>query len=669
MKIKNKIVSYFVVPPKTPGGMPRVFPSPVTMNATVAKELIIQNLGKEGRQVRGELLHVCFDVDSDIIYVPNATSFRKETMRPLLQAAQIAITQDFGGFANRPPIEGSPFNSIRVRAISSFNYATKIIKEHHKGKVFNDLPVVEAYLKRMPSTVRSLPDAFRNDDGFYGGYISPDNGESISFVDEIDFEGKARSKPSLLLTQKTPFILVNISREAEITAYEKEWVVLSGYRDYLYDAQAVSENEKYVGDDISEFADLYTIKRYLYLGWPLEEISRFMLSESWGVTNFTQLINAIRRLMVAVQALVKEGYRDPSHNPYYITFKIDPNTFPIPLRDIMDMQTGRISVGSQDEYFRVIDYDLKTAEIIIESRAYLSPDICKKVLMAKSNPLITTYNPVSKTIDVKSDQESLKTYDKRQVAKMKAIYDYTLKGMENAPQKLDFRFGDIAKGVWSNNFDVYYTRKISDYYYAYDFIMGMCKKSNIPFRDLDVIVGPIENFVGLGTKGGFFGEKAFRENNIKIPHQVQGDLWITPPVILINRTARKSPTYAEQTSVLIHEYRHYLFEVENPTYEKQYGNMSGATGDEGLKQWYLYFSDLSEGSAHREQIKYELLLGKSVDEIIRDKVEGVVTLENYPIALKYREMVEEVAKQIEGESEEEPTNAKEKIDEKKKPIG
>lgn len=646
MKINNKIISYFVAPPKTPGGTPRVFQSPVTMNSSVAKTLITQQLSKETR-LKGELLHVCFDADSDIIYVPNASSFNKDQMRPLLQAAQISITNDFGGFAARPPVEGSPFSSIRVRAISSFSYAAKVIKQHHKGKVFTDLPVIEAYLARMPSTLKSLPEAFR-DTSFYGGYISPSHVGSITFLDEMDLDGKKREKPTVLLTQKTPFILINISKETEISAYEKEWVVLAGYRDYLYDAQTVAENEKYVGDDIAGFADLYAIKRYLYLGWPLEEVTNFMLTQ--GVTNFNSLMGAMHRIMMAVQSLIKEGYKDPSHHPYYTSFQIDPNDFPMPMSDIIDMQTGQISKASQLEFFRVIDFDLKTSNIIVESRLLLSPDICKGILRAKSNPIITTYNPVSRTIDVKSDQGSIKSMDKRQVAKLNAIYNYTVKQETNPPEKLDFRFGDSARGEWSVNTEIFHSRKISDYFYAYDFIVKMCEKSKVPFADLDVVIGPIETLFGRGVKGGFYGKKAWAKTKMPTPYEIVKGIWISPPVIFID--SRDFASYAKQTEVLIHEYRHYIFGEENPTHEKQYEHGGNEKGEAELKKWYNYFTDPNERAAFKAQIRYGLLLGKSVDEVIRDQVQGAVTMRNYPMALKFREMVMEVVKEIEAEDEE-----------------
>ena len=56
-------------------------------------------------------------------------------------------------------------------------------------------------------------------------------------------------------------------------------------------------------------------------------------------------------------------------------------------------------------------------------------------------------------------------------------------------------------------------------------------------------------------------------------------------------------------------------------------------------------------AAHKSEIKYELLLGKSVDEIVRNKVGGAITTENYPVALKFKELINEAIEEIRKEEE------------------
>jgi len=134
--MKNKIVNYYVGMPPKGGNMPRVFSSPVSIPTDVAFNLLNKQLERNGKElINGNLLHVCFDVDSEVIYLPDVSKFPQETLTPLLQAAKIKISKDHGGYAGRPPVEGSPFSSLRVRSLSSFPYANKMIGEHHKGKV------------------------------------------------------------------------------------------------------------------------------------------------------------------------------------------------------------------------------------------------------------------------------------------------------------------------------------------------------------------------------------------------------------------------------------------------------------------------------------------------------------------------------------------------------
>jgi hypothetical protein len=128
------------------------------------------------------------------------------------------------------------------------------------------------------------------------------------------------------------------------------------------------------------------------------------------------------------------------------------------------------------------------------------------------------------------------------------------------------------------------------------------------------------------------------------------------------------PSYAAQTTTLVHEYCHNLYSISNPDHEHLYNKDKKLKSDD-LKWWQLYFEDEDERQAHIEQIKLELVSGRSVDEIIRDKVSdavsevGAITLQNYkknyPIALKFRELVEEAATQLQEEEtkNEKPTGS------------
>jgi len=676
MKLKNQIVNYFVAPPAKAGQSPRVFLSPVTMRDDVGKKIIEEQLKRNNENISlKQLLHVCFDMDSERIYIPNASSFPKDQMEMLLKAAEIKITKDFGGFLGYRPIEGSPFSSIRVRSVSSFGYTLKAIKEHFQDKEFVDLPVIEANLARMPTTIKQLPPVYKTNEKFVGGFIGKDFAQSITFYDEKELSGKNRKEKILLLTQKTPFILINITPSVQAGVTEKEWAVLSGYRDFLYS----QSNEKGTLDKntlgFNASAELYAVKRHLYLGWPFEEICQTFLEH---VGNFGELIKAINSLLEAASSLEKEGYPNPAIVPYYMTFKIDLDTFPLRLDTIM-MDENHFNPFRQLDNFKIIEYDVKSKFVIIETPAFISPELCHRILKPVNRPLITRYNPAVNTIDVKSTEGTFKEYqiERNQLAKVSALTHYDLK--KNSPEKdkeeakqIKFRDDNRSRGISLANPNICHIRKLSEYYYATDHIKKFCKKNGVEFKDVEVVIGPIERIFGRGVQGGFMGPKQWAQNKLKIPHELEKGLFVSPPLISINSV--NMPSYAAQTTTLIHEYCHNLYSITNPSHEHLYNKDPGLRKRDELKWWELYFDDPDERRAHIEEIKHELIAGRSMDEIIRDKigegrgqVGGAITLDtykiNYPIALKFRELVMEAAKELEQENEinEKPTGTDPKL--------
>lgn len=646
MKLRNKIINYFAFSCKS--GSPQAVLSPVTMSAEVAKPLIEQQFKREKKPelAPGPILHVCYDYDSQIIYIPNAEQFSPETKKGLLDVAKYRITKDFGFFSSKPPIEGSPFSSLRIRSLNSFSHAREIVKKHYQGKIFNDIPVLEVNLEKMPSTLKKLPPEFREYQELVGAYIGPSFASSISFIDEIDLNGRKRDKPLLLLNQKTPFILINIaktSKRDEPTANEKEWVVLSGYRDYLYDVDA-SKEEKYIGknrEDIRDFADLYAIKRHLYLGWPFEEVCYLFMGSA---KNFGELLRATDRLMSAAESLAQEGYKNPASIPYYMTFKID-NKFPLDFAKLIN-EDGSMNTEIQYRNFIIVDFDPQTSYVIIRTPVYITQDLCEKVLKARSKPFICRYNPVVNKIDVKGDSKAYTDLqlNRRQQGKMLAVVKSRV---DKEKQKdLGFRTGKLASGESATDPTIYNVRKISDYLYASDFIQKMCKRYDLEFKDFDVVIGPIEQTFGAGVQGGYMDKSIFLKNKWSIPKEMAPGVFVSPPIMFVNSVT--NPSYAKQTETLIHEYRHYIYGIKNPDYQITYKSPKHG---KDYEQWFKYLKDKNEQAAHKDEIKFELGLGKSYDEIIRNKVGGKITAENYPIALKFSELVKEAVAELEEENE------------------
>jgi hypothetical protein len=634
MKIKNQILNYFAFFDELKKEA-KVFLAPVTMNASVAKMLLNNQLKtiKKSLPIGVKLLHVCFDLDSKRLYLPNAKDFLPLQIEPLLSCVKEKIKKEYGNISNNLPIEGSPFSSIRIRNISSFCSVNIAISKQFPDIISENLMVIEANLARMPKTVKKLPYFYHKNKNFVGGYIGKEFCEEISFYDEIDLQGKIRSEPINLITVKAPFILIDISPNINPSIQEKEWVVLSGLRDHF---ATIEPNE--IKNEIALFADLYGIRQHLYLGWTFEEICSLFLEQ---VKNFGELIKASHLLANVAKSLNTEKLF-----PYYLSFKIDLKDFPLRLESIMD-ELNNFS-NEQIGVFQVIEYNPDNGYILIESFTYISADKCINILKAKSRPLICHYNKIMGTIDIKTSSGLLKELSlyTKIPDKIKEIIRKTV-----GKKDIDFRVDNRAKSISLSGSNLIHLRRISEYPYACDYIKKMCSERKMNFVDVDVIVGPLARIFGQGVVGGFMGKKQFNDSKLKIPHQIVNGIWVSPPLIAVDSVS--SPSYSKQTETLIHEYSHNLFNMQNENHECLYHKDKNLKRTNELKWWDLYLNDPDEKLAHEEEIKYQLLSGYSVDEIIRDKIGGAITLENmkktYPIALKFKKLVEESVAKIESE--------------------
>ena len=665
MKLKNQIINYFVCPSKN--GNPRIFTSPATMGSDVAKTIIEKQL-KDSKATPLEckkLLHIAYDLDSQQLYMLNSSLFTKEEIIPLLQFTKIKISKDYGGYSNNPIIQGSPYSLIRIRTVSCFNFVKQSIDKISKGKEFVDLPVLEVNLNRTPSSYKWLSDNFKNSN-YVGGLIGSEVGKEVPFFDEINLQGQKNPTRKTIYIQQTPFILINTALEASDNITEKEWAVLSGYRNYLYKEakESTDTEEKKIATDFNSYVDLFSIKRHLYWGSSFEDFCKIFLNVD-NISKLGDLIASIKRLMYATKTLEQEGYDSPSKHPYYMTFKID-NKFPLNLNSIR--YEGKINPALQVPEFKIIDFDETSNFIIIESPAFIPVDTIRKVLKSINQPLVTHYNDAANTFDVKSGENSFKEYrqEKKQLGKIKALLSYDLRKNNIPTEKIQFR-SDARATESGENPNICYQRKLSEYYYACDTIKELCKQRGVEFKDLIVLVGPIEKIFGSGTKGGFMGAKEFKMSNLKWPYEIESGLFVSPPLIAVSTSIMPSP--AEQTETLIHEYAHNIYSITNPTHEPLYNKEKGLREKDPMKWWELYLSDPDERQAHKEQIKHNLLSGLSVDEIIRNKISkfnrdfntdregigGSIAMDNYqqnyPLALKMKELVEEAKKELEMEEE------------------
>lgn len=627
MTFHNRIINYFSF--DKPDGAFLVCRSPVTVNAETAKNL----LEKQDSNKYDIPLHVCFDVDSRMIYLPNKYDFDDDKFNELFQSVKLKIVRDFGDYRNCKPIEGSPFSSLRIRSVSSFPNMVSVIKSQLDDGDYDDLPVLEVNFARMPSLLKLLPKKFR-ENNMVGGYIGSKFSEQISFTDEIDVNGNSRESPVYLWSQKTPFIIINVSHDSNPSGSDKEWVVLSGYRDYIKEK---GEDKFY--NKIAKYSDLYAIKRHIMQGWPLEEISTYLITET--VNNFGELINTIGLLTSVATSLLSDGYHSPFSSSYYYSFKIDRSDFPWDFSDIYDENGKRNDdeFAKQPLIFFICDYDYDTSHILIRSPIFIPVKACEKILNAKSDVFIGSYNKDTNLLE--HNDGRLTSFPFRHFNAIRYMA-----GDEFEVNWEDIMFDDGIKLVYDPL--SFKKRKISDYYYASDFIKKLCSDNNVEFLDLDVVIGQIECFLGNGAQGGFMDKVLFLKNNLKYPYEVTKGICISPPVIFINSIEK--PSYSEQSEILVHEYRHYIYSLANPFHDAEYNKVRPHKDKEFYKYWKLYLSDANEIAAHKSQIKYALLSGQSMDEIIRDKVGGQITETNYPIAIRFSEIVEEALNELEEES-------------------
>jgi hypothetical protein len=594
------------------------------------------------------LLHVCFDVDSKRLYVINRDYFTDDSFNRIFEEIKQKIEKNFGRCSDEPIIYGSPFSSLRVRDLGGFEHIKKIVSEKLSNSDFKKIPVIEVNLNRMPSVDKVLPPRLKmyskdNPNGmFLGGYISPNELKGVHFYEEIDIEGRKLPKPKKLLSQEAPFILINIGSEPQPSAPEKEWYILNGYREYFRDESVFGEDNNKEHSD----AFLFAIKRFLKLGWTFEEICDIFLK---NVEDFFELVSSSNELMRICYSFRDEGFNDPSETPYYVTFKVD-EKFPIDINSMI--VNGKMSTDRQIPWFRIIDYNVNTKYVIIETPVYVREENWRKIFKTASIPFITRYNKNTNTIDVKSDDSSYTSLNKgkldkqKQLAKIKFFNETEAKKYEVIDLKsIVFRSDENSRSAKIGDGTSFHLRSIYEYHDACQQLESLANKRKVQFEDLDVVVGPIERLFGQGTKGGFMDSDCFEKSDIKAPYEIAKGIFVSPPLIAIDSVDMPSP--AEQASTLVHEYAHNLYSITNPEHESEYNKDPKLKDSDSDKYWYLYLTDADERQAHSEQVKFELKSGISIDEMIRNKVGGQVTKDNYNIAILFKDIIDSVIEEIE----------------------
>ena len=606
LDVKNRIINYFSIQSSV-SKSPVVYKCPLTIDKSVAKELLLKQF--DNLKIDNGLLHVCYDCESEIVYVLNSEDFNFEILNVLLKSVRLRLNKDFPSKSSFNIVYGSPYSLIRFRSVDSFPKAKSFFPD-----LDLNIKILEANLSRMPLTLSQVSN--KNEE-FLGGYIQ----HSVDFLESIDKNGNILADVKNLIRMDEPFILINTCprNNSYVKHTEKEWVVISCLRD-------ITQKNKQTDSYIENNSDLYTLRYYLGEGWSFEEACCAFMD---GVVDFENFLLRSSRLNLVLEDIISNGFFQEKRN-YYISMKISEN-FPLDLKSIIDLSSMTIRKDLQLDFFKIIDIDISDSIIIIETPLFLSADLCKSVFNLAFEPFICHYNPKTSKVDIKNNG----ALSKKQAFK---IIEF-ITNDEGLDSPIEFSYSDYSRGAWYVNPNVFNMRKISDYFNACSYIKKMSDRYSVSFNDLDVIVGPIESVMGEGSQGGFVS----KVDGGKL--QLDENICIIPPCILINSVTM--PSYSEQAETLVHEYRHYIYGLQNPFYEKTYGDMHDKSGDMFLIEWDKYMGDENEKEAHKEEILYGLFIGKSIDEMIRDKVGGKITVENYIIALRYKDLVEDVIKNTE----------------------
>ena len=612
MANRSEIVNFYAV--LADQGKPLIFTSPVPIEESVA-------LGQVNRQrklknlpaLSGPALWASFDMASRRLYLPQTPAAPTGVQESLIKAIEMRVQQRFGGLAMAPPIHADPGSFLRVVRSSDFPNAWDFITRLTHGQGL-DLPVVQADLSQMVQTAKSA--------GFettaQGGYVGTNRGATVNFTDGTNF---------LYLSQKTPFILINLSDEAHMTSAHKERIVLTGYREGL----GREAGEVAVGRiSGSEF---FSIEFLIYIGWPIEHLCHAFISKD--IVAARQLIEAGLHLILAAKHMASFGYRDVTTPPHYYSFKAGEK---YPLAELQN-PNGVVEEVKRDE----------GGWVVLKSGLALPDEIFYGALgAAPDEPVIRARYQPNRSAFTFEDSPSILTEAAPGVFRWLCA-----QGAKDslADKRGQSEYHKFSVEVLTPNAKMFQRRRILDYPQTADLLKKACAQFNAPFQDMEVLVGPWQKMMGMA--GGYLDKDKLLKSGEKMPWEPVPGLPIYPPVIMVDEDSH--PTAADQASTLVHEYWHYLyFQVLHFT-DTPYDAPGNSDSEEDKRKWFTYLSNPTERISHIQQMKYMLSLGMTKNEIILSRFMGQKpTLEQLPQARKYAEYVDAAMAMLAQEREDEP---------------
>ena len=233
---KNDLVNWYVIYDQKP--IVLALPFALFSPEDARGQLNAERARKKKSEYVGPILHVCLDLSSGRLYLPEQEEMSEiqanEQLAAMLQAARYAAERTYGALPMAPVIRGDPLHTFRIRRLSDFISATGFIaKQIGRDKTALDaaasLPVIEADMSEMPATAKLIPAFARNPDA-QSAYVGSQQGNTVSFYIR---QGRGQKQADVLLaTQKTPFILINTAPNAKTSEADKERIVTLLYREF-----------------------------------------------------------------------------------------------------------------------------------------------------------------------------------------------------------------------------------------------------------------------------------------------------------------------------------------------------------------------------------------------------------------------------------------------------
>jgi len=647
-KRKNHLVNFYAFEPDSKGRV-AVFTPPFAWQKK--EDAVSQyNMEREDRRFtppyRGMVLHVVLDMSSGRLYLPDKEQKslfqEKPDLQGMLDAIKIKIEQLIDITPMAPPIRGDPLDTIRIRRLGDFKsvagFVRQQISDQNQFLVDLQIPVIEANISLMPKTAEQL----------FGSVDVASKKQSL-FVgspNTVEFAVREGSGPSLVDNVinyvKSPFILINISPQLKVSEADKERLVVLAYKEYAITNRPDLPSSR-------ESPQLQSFKYLMYIGWSFRELCMFIFKPE-DVHNFGTLMNRAAFIYNAAKSLHQDGYKDLTTNPYYYSFKIG-DDFPInvPLEAGVDVYQQ----DSSHDIFHFVYFDPKTSCVTIRTPLFLDPKLIVKIFKPKSAIFTAQYDTTDKLLKTNFKPE---TIEGDQAGTVKAL-------KLDLSEKSGIGSDQIKMKQW-NYSDVHFHKKhISDYPQATEIIKNLCRRvtektdpesenktAQIQFDDLEVVVGPFQEQYGF--LGGYVNKEIMKDKfKGSTTIEPYPGLVITPPVILIDNT--KCPSVGDRTHVIIHEYRHHInVQLYIKSNKIDTSKLQHKSIEDEVKFMVQYLQSPDERLAHKTQFKYMLGIGMSKEQILRHLMHGKPTIKQIPLVKEYLSIINDAAKEIEVEEEE-----------------